>query len=92
MREIRTSGSMSGLGKPGASAAAPRLDSTERRKGQGCTRKSRRRMGPRRLRFDRSRWMTARQSSTRNAIPQAPSPACVPKTGVPAAVTMSTLP
>ena len=28
MREIRTSGSMSGLGKPGGYAAAPQLDST----------------------------------------------------------------
>src|SRR5687768_17618618 len=34
----------------------------------------------------------ARQSSTRYAIPQAPSPACVPMIGVPAAVMMSTLP
>ena len=29
MREIRTSGSMSGSGKPGGDATAPRLDSTE---------------------------------------------------------------
>jgi hypothetical protein len=29
MREIRTSGSMSGSGKPGDYATAPRLDSTE---------------------------------------------------------------
>jgi hypothetical protein len=43
MREIRTSGSMSGLGKPGATAAAPRLDSTHaeaqrRGKGEGTAR------------------------------------------------------
>ncbi|HZG43009.1 MAG TPA: DUF2442 domain-containing protein [Longimicrobium sp.] len=33
--------------------------------------------------------LSRRQSSTRYAIPQAPSPACVPKMGVPAIVTTS---